>query len=547
MSKDSPKPLPEKDATVTAGRGFLIITLAKVWFLVTSTIVNIGLPRLLDDPARFGDFKVVNTLISIVNMVMITGTIQAVSKLVSEDEASARAVKRRALMLQLAVGGGLFLILVLAAGPICSAALQDERLAPYLRVSALIVLAYAFYAVFVGMLNGLKEFRGQATLDMTFSTMKTGLIVGLVLAGFGVMGAFAGFAAAAVAIVGIAAWRTRRVGASHQAATSVDAKRLTGFMLQVMAYTFVVNMLLQVDVLLIKGFELEPFREQLSTGFGRARVQLLHASLPSFGGADPSAALTALATEATSRLAGFFGAMKNVAMIPYQAIISVTFVIFPLVSQATFSNDQESTRRYIRQTFRASLILVAAPCIVLVGSAEPLVRLLFGQEYTVGAEALVVLLGATVCFALLFVGNTIITGAGHARTALGIGLVTLLANAAAIVGLLSSSGPWSGALVGAAWGGAGALVLGLVLCLVVIQTRYGAGLPPLTLLRVVGLGALLVTSTQWFPSGGPVLLLVRMAVLGLLFLVGLAATGEFTRADLESVRRILGRGKKVPA
>lgn len=530
----------EADAAVTAGRGFLVITLAKVWFLVTSTIVNIGLPRLLDDPARFGDFKVVNTLISIVNMVMITGTIQAVSKLVSEDEASARAVQRRAMLLQLVVGGGLFLVLVLAAGPICAAALNDASLAPYLRVSAVIVLAYAFYAVFVGMLNGLKQFRGQATLDMTFSTLKTGLIVGLVVAGFGVMGAFAGFAAAAVLIVGVAAWRTRRLGSGvgHVAA---DTSRLTGFMLQVMAYTFVVNMLLQMDVLLIKGFELEPFREQLGTALGRARLELLGSSLPSYGGADPAAALTALATEATSRLAGFFGAMKNVAMIPYQAIISVTFVIFPLISKATFSNDQEATARYIRQTFRASLILVAAPCVVLVGSAEPLVALLFGQEYTIGADALVVLLGATVCFALLFVGNTIVTGAGHARTALGIGLVTLLASAGGIMGLLSASGPWSGALSAAAWGGAGALVLGLVLCLVVIRARYGAGLPPFTLLRVVGVGAALVAATQWVPDRGAVLLLVRMAALGLLFLGGLVLTGEFTRADLDAVRRIVGR------
>lgn len=532
----------EKDATVTAGRGFLIITLAKVWFLVTSTIVNIGLPRMLDNPARFGDFKVVNTLISIVNMVMITGTIQAVSKLVSENESSARTVRRRALALQVLVGGGLFVILMFAAGPICTFALQDGSLAPYLRVSALVVLAYAFYAVFVGLLNGLKNFRGQAALDMTFSTMKTGLIVGLVLAGFGVMGAFAGFAAAAIAIVGIAAWRTRRIGHGTPL-VAIDNRRMTGFMLQVMAYTFVVNMLLQVDVLILKGFELGPFKEELGTALGRARIDLLGSALPAYGGGAPDATLTALATEATSRLAGFFGAMKNVAMIPYQAIISVTFVIFPLISQATFSKDQDSSRRYIRQTFRASLILVAAPCVVLVGCAEPLVSLLFGEAYTVGADALVVLLAATVCFALLFVGNTIVTGAGHARTALGIGLITLLASVGSMIGLLSASGPWRSALLAAAWGGAGALIIGLILCLIVIALRYRATMPLLTLIRVAGVGTALVAAASFLPSGGPILLVLRMALLGLAFLAGLALTGEFTRQDLDSVKRILGRRK----
>lgn len=533
------KATPEKDTTVTAGRGFLIITLAKVWFLLTSTIVNIGLPRLLDNPARFGDFKVVNTLISIVNMVMITGTIQAVAKLVSENEASARTVRRRALTMQLLFGGGLFALLVLGAGPICAYALQDESLSPYLRVSAIVVLAYAFYAVFVGLLNGLKDFRGQATLDMTFSTLKTGLLVGLVVAGFGVMGAFAGFAAAAVAIVAVAAWRTRHVGRGSPA-VQVDTGRMAGFMLQVMAYTFVVNMLLQVDVLILKGFELGPFKEELGTALGQARVELLGAALPAYGGATDGV-VTALATEATSRLAGFFGAMKNVAMIPYQAIISVTFVIFPLISQATFAKDEDAARRTIRQTFRASLVLVAAPCVVLVGCAEPLVALLFGDAYTVGADALIVLLCATVCFALLFVGNTIITGAGHARTALAIGLVTLTASIGGTVGLLAASGPWRTALLAAAWGGAGAVVLGLALSLGVIALRYRATMPLWTLVRVAGVGAALVALTPFLPSGGPVLLVLRMAALGVAFLVGLALTGEFTRQDLDAARRILGR------
>jgi stage V sporulation protein B len=535
-----PKESARRDDAVTAGRGFLFITGAKIWFLVTSTVINIGLPRLLDDPARFGDFKVVNTLISIINMVMITGTIQAVAKMVSENEASARSVQSRAFRLQAFVGGGLFLLLFLLADPICGVLLQDASLATYLRIASVIVLAYAFYAIYVGMLNGLKMFRGQAALDITFSTMKTGLIIALVLLGYSVAGAFVGFAAAAVAIIFVAAFLTRGAARGGTPA-KVDAGRLSGFMFQIMAYTFVVNMLLQVDVLIIKGLKLEPFRDALLSETGLTRMSLLGAALPSYAGVAADPLSTALATEATSRLAGFFGAMKNVSMIPYQAIISITFVIFPLISQSTFSKDMETTRRYVRQTFRSSLILVAAPCIILLTSSEPLVALLFGKPYTVGADALVLLLAATVCFALLFVGNTIITGAGHAKTALGIGLVTLLANVGAVVGLLLQSGPWKSALDAAAWGGVISLVLGLVLCLGVIYLRFKSTLPPLTLLRVIGLGAALTFGSSLLPHGGPVLLIVRMAVVGVLFLVGLVLTGEFTREDLAAVKRIVRR------
>ena len=530
----------QSDDAVTAGRGFLFITSAKLYFLLTSTLINIGLPRLLKDPARFGDFKVVNTLISIVNMVMITGTIQTVAKLVSENEDSAGAVRSRAFKLQAVVGGSIFVAVLLLADPICSVLLRDPSLAPYLRVAAIIVIAYAFYAIFVGLLNGLKRFKGQAALDITFSTLKTGFIIVLVLAGYSVMGAFAGFAAAAVLIVGVAAFTTRRIGRSDRP-VDVDGRRMAAFMLQIMAYTFVVNMLLQVDVLFIKGMKLEPFREDLRTAVGQARMALATAALPSYLGSGADALTTAFATEATSRLAGFFGAMKNVSLIPYQAIISITFVIFPLISKATFGKDIETARRYIRQTFRTSLVLVAALCVVLLSNAEPLVDLLFGHAYTVGAEALVILLCATVLYALLFVGNTIITGAGSARTALVIGLVTLAANMGAVAGLLSVSGPWKSALDAAAWGGALSLGLGFVLCMGTIALRFKTLIPVMTLVRVVGLSIALWFAAPHLPSGGPILLIVRMAVIGILFLVGLWLTGEVTKEDRDAVMRIVAR------
>ena len=53
---------------------------------------------------------------------------------------------------------------------------------------------------------------------------------------------------------------------------------------------------------------------------------------------------------------GYYAAVQNLARLSYQAIIAATFVVFPLVSRSTFTDDRETTKRYIAVTSRYSLM-----------------------------------------------------------------------------------------------------------------------------------------------------------------------------------------------
>ena len=55
-------------------------------------------------------------------------------------------------------------------------------------------------------------------------------------------------------------------------------------------------------------------------------------------------------------MVAFYSAVQNLVRLPYQAILAVTFVIFPLVSRSTFEKDTEATKGYIQQTLRYPLI-----------------------------------------------------------------------------------------------------------------------------------------------------------------------------------------------
>lgn len=536
---------PEDDARV-AGRGFLFITFAKLWFMGTGAVISLGLPRLLGDPALYGDYDVVNRFITILNMVMIAGTIQAVSKAVSERDGVAGAVRRTALLAQMFVGAPLAVAVFLAADRIAAEAFNDPALATYFRIASLVTLFYSFYAVFVGLCNGTKRFFTQAALDVTFSTMKMTAMVVLVLLGLGVMGAFAGFAGAALAVTFIALVVTRGI---RGAVEPVPLRRVLLFMLPVMLYTFLQNGLLQADSLLLKALKHDPLVAHFASPFGRLRMALLGGPLGLAVPAGDAAAplLDAFAQHGTSTLTGVYGAAKNLATLPYQAIIAITFVVFPMISRATFEADRERTRAYITQTFRYTLILLALAVVALVGASEEVIRVLFGPAYLFGDPALAVLLVSIVAFALFHVANAIVTSAGRPGVAALIGGVTVALNLLLLWLFLGWSGLATSALVAAALATLVSMFVGFALVAGWIVLRFRALAPPATIARVLLLGAAVAWGARLIPLHGLVGLAAKAGVAAVAFAVGLVVTREFGAADLARLRRVFARGARPPA
>ena len=201
----APTPATESAAKTVAG-GVMFIGFAKVYFMLTGFAQRVLLTRLIGT-ADFGDFAVVNNVVSIFNNTLVQGTIQGVSKLTAEDDARAGAVQRAGV--RLGAGLGLLIALVLvAAAPFIADVYKTPRLTLYIRIAALIPLLYAIYSVFIGSANGLRRYRTQASFDVLFSTAKTVLLLGFAYV-WAVSGAFVGFVVAAVFITIVAA-RTMR-------------------------------------------------------------------------------------------------------------------------------------------------------------------------------------------------------------------------------------------------------------------------------------------------------------------------------------------------
>jgi O-antigen/teichoic acid export membrane protein len=474
-----------------AGRGVVWIAAAKGTFMVAGYAIEFGLARLLG-VSLFGVYKLVVGGISVLNNTVVTGTIQSVSRFTSEDEARADAVKRAAFRLQLLVGGGVAIGYVLLA-PVLARFWNDTTITPLLRLSAVIVFCYAFYAVFVGSANGLRRFHVQAGLDMTYSTLRAALTLGLAALTLRAAGAVGGFAAASALILGIAAlW----VGPGR-AGPRFPARRLGSYGGQLLLYTLLLNLLMLVDLFILKR-------------------------------------------RASWTDAGTYAAAQTLARIPYQGVLSLAFVAFPLVSRAAFDQDAERTRAYVEQTMRATLLFCTAAAAVFVACPRGLLALLYRKPEFLRAEpALVLLAPGQVLFALIVVGNTILNAAGRTRDALATVAVTCALAASAVGAAVFLAG--GRVLVPAAASQTAAMAVGFTMVVMQLRRRFSAALPAGTALRVILAFSLAVLAGHLVPDGGAVRTLAECALAFATFCVVLAALREFTSQDLARLRRIVGR------
>src|SRR3989442_9417847 len=198
----------------------------------------------------------------------------------------------------------------------------------------------------------------------------------------------------------------------------------------------------------------------------------------------------------SSRQRSTYRAAINVANITYQVIISATFVVFPLVSNATFANDRASAQSYITNTLRYTLIVMALVATLLSANSAGVLSLVYPSNYQSGSLALSIVAYGMLLFGLLYVVTTMISASGHPAVSLLVGVLTLGASATLNVLLIPSHG-----LVGAAIGTTASMLAGAVGGCVYLKVRFGVLMSPASAVRIaVCSGAVYAASLVFSPS-----------------------------------------------
>ena len=197
----------------------------------------------------------------------------------------------------------------------------------------------------------------QARLDVTFSTLRTVGILGGAALGLGAIGAVAGFATAAATIVTISLiWIG--FGERGDAGEKIQRRRWLGFMAPIWTYQICLNGILLIDLQVLK----------------RTATEIALAS----------AATSQAAVDLANQYVGYYRAAQTFAFVPYQLIISLTFIVFPMISKATSIGNREAARSTIQHAMRLSLLLLLLVAAPTSGAAHGVMQLAYPAEYLPG-------------------------------------------------------------------------------------------------------------------------------------------------------------------
>lgn len=513
MTSRSAERTASADVARTAGRGGLAVAFAKLYFILIGLVQQVILPRVLGLHG-YGALSSVLSISSIAYNPIVSTGIQGVSRAVAQspDAEQAPAIRRTLsihAVLALPLGLG-FLLLAKTIGEAAGA----PHLVGALRIVSGVVLFYSLYTPLVGVLNGQKRFLWQAGLDMLYATIRTAALVTGALAlggplGGAVAGASGGFVAASGLIFLIA---LGVVGIGKRGAGGPSVKQHLAFIAPLMLGQVLLNLLLQADLTLLRAF------------------------------AADSARAAGLGPEAADPIVGAYRATQLFSFLPYQLLIAVTFILFPMLATAYRDGDREAVTRYVRAGVRLALVLMGLMVSVTSGLSGPLMRLVFpAQAAELGARSMQLLTLGFGAFAVFGILTTVLNSlkrevASMIVTAVAFALVVALC-------FLRVRGTVFGAEL--LWRTAIATTSGLSLATVcaafLVYRTAGAVAPPTTLVRVVSAMALTIVLGRFLPHPGKLMTLVYAAALGALYMVLLLVTRELGRADLATLKTVLGK------
>jgi stage V sporulation protein B len=497
----------------SAGRGGIAIAFAKIYFIVTGLAQQLALGNILGP--GYGALSTVMGIASISYNPLIQTGIQGVSRPVAQSDASERpTVIRRALSVHFVIGIALAALFFLLA-PFFGAVTNAPYLTPVFRLFSIVLLAYGLYGPLIGVLNGQRKFLHQAGLDILAATLRTAAMVGAAFWAMkqyqqGVAGAALGFGLSA-GLMFLIASAIAGFGRRGKGPLAVSAH--FKFIGPLLLGQFVLNLLFQADMQLLGAFA-----RQAATDSG-------------------------IAVAEADELVGAYRAAQLFGFLPYQLLIAVSFVLFPMLASADQAGDRQAVADYVRVGVRLALIIAGLAVSVSLGLSGQLLTLTFpAQPFAAlagnGMRVLVFGLGA---FAIFGIFVTVLNSLGRERAAMA-----LTAASFALIGALCwvfvRGQPFSRELLmrTALAAALGHLVAALCAA-VLVRRRTGAVVHPLSFGRVVVALGVSATIGYFLPDLGKLMTVLFSLLVGMVYLGVLTVLGELGRRDLELVAKVVRR------
>jgi O-antigen/teichoic acid export membrane protein len=410
--------------TKTAGKfsGDLFLLISQLVFLVCGYGIQVIITRFLS-PEDYGSWGVLTSVLVWFELTIISGFPKGVTKFIAESDVENQAeIHFRSYFVQLFVGIGLGGIFYLLANPL-SGFWNSPDLGLLFQISALDIPIYGLYFENMAVLNGKHRYRSMFVLQGVYSVSKLGLIVLLVVGGYGLTGAAWGNVLASVIAFLLSQILVGLPPIPRQKRFAI--RRLIAFCIPSTIFVILFALVQRLDFLFLKTLTRFP------------------------------------------KVLGYYWAAQLLAQVPYYLIEGTSKKMFSELSEYHGQGDWENAGRSFRESLHLTFLLVGLIVSVTLGSAQDLILLLFPREYGEASLILMILILANSFIAFMYLFSQVLFSFSREKTAMLVASVMVIV-AGILCWLLIS---WKGA-VGAAGAALVSFLLGTIVLFLIIKPYF---------------------------------------------------------------------------
>jgi len=474
-------------------RGTIYLMVTQVVFLASGYIIHFGLGRYLG-PELYGTFGLVLSFVSIYQVLMHSGTTNAVSKYVAENEELAGSIKNKMLKFQGAFSLVVAVFMIVIA-PSIADLLNDATLTNYIRFTAIFIPVFALYSVYMGLLNGIRAFGKQAKTSIIHSIMKVLVAFILVFLGFKIYGAISGYLVAVIIalIVAYHYWKPKESKASGD----FKIVKVIKFAAPVILFSMIFTLIMNLDLFFVK----------------------------------------AILKEKTQ--AGFYTSAMALSKVPYFIFLALSDTLFPSIAKSTSNRGNEKlTRRYIEQSLRYTLIFLIPCTFIISAGSRDLISLVYTGRYLAASAPLSILIFGLTFLSLFIILTTVITASGNPKISLLIVLTLLVVNIVLNRALVSFYGLTGAALATTVTGFLGVIISGIY-----VYKHFHSLTSLLSLLRIILASSIIYIIARSFSTSGIFLIGFYLGILVIYFVL-LFVFREIRKEDIQVAKNILAGLRK---
>lgn len=348
------------------GSGILLHVIAKVVFVLVAYGIHMYLGKTLT-PAAYGTIGVIMSIISVNYNFLSNGARQAASHLIASQKYNDKQIVKLAYRYQMVIALVLTALNFFGANFIAYV-LNAPELAPYIRLTSLVIPFTAGYFISVGICNGMRLFVVEALIVTVYPLMRLSIIpyVRFVFAD-SASGTVCGFlTAAAVGCVLGGVSVARIYGKLNDSRQNVSDSVFLRQILEFVSFFLCVTIILNMDMLFVNG----------------------------------------LVTDADA--VGFYTGATNFAKVSYYLLSAIYLIALPVITRRYNSEDYVGCSKIMRNLLYIILIFILPIVSIAAPTAGNLLTVFYTEKYRAAHMAALVLIIAQFVLGMFVIINIFI-------------------------------------------------------------------------------------------------------------------------------------------